>query len=74
MLGSTDIIAFRPICCLHCEPVSKEKQRFGPFLGNEEDLRGTKKAKIAPKFWCTFLGAILLEMGFFCQNVGSRSV
>ena len=36
-------VAFRPICCLHFGPVSKEKQLFFcPLGGNEEDLRGTK--------------------------------
>ena len=47
--------AFRPICCLHVGPVSKEKQRFGPFWGNEEELGGTKKTKklhqILVHFW-----------------------
>ena len=43
-------------CCLHFGPVSKEKQHFLPFLGNEEGWRGTKRAKITPNFGTLFFG------------------
>ena len=33
---------------------------LGPLGGNEEDLRGTKKTKTAPKFGALFWGPILL--------------
>ena len=41
---------------LNFGPASKEKQHFLPFWGNEEDVRGTKNAKIAPKFGTLFWG------------------
>ena len=54
---------------------------FGPFGGNEKDLRGTKRAKIAPNVGAFSLwggGASLLynwaKNETFSQNVGSRSV
>ena len=69
------IIAFRPICCLHFGPVSKEKPRFGPFGGNEEDLRGTKNAKIAPNVGALFGGhyyyKIVLEMRFIAKMLAA---
>ena len=58
-------IAFGPICCLHFGPVSTKKNSvFGPFWGNEEDLRGTKEAKIAPNFGALLGGAsFTLKLG-----------
>ena len=35
-----------PICCLRFGAVSKEKQRFGPFLGKWRRLEGNKKTKL----------------------------
>ena len=37
----------------------KKNSVFGPFWGNEEDLRGTKQAKFAPNFGALLGGAIL---------------
>ena len=37
----------------------KKNSALGPFGGSEEDLRGTKNAKIAPKFG-TLLGGLFL--------------
>ena len=46
--------AFRPICCLHFGPVSKEKQHFVIFGGHEEDLMERKMQKNCTNFGTLF--------------------
>ena len=51
----------------------KKHSVFGPVGGNEEDLRGTKKTKIAPNFGALLLSSWVKDE-IFGRNVGSRSV
>ena len=59
----TQKFAFRPICCLHFGPVSKEKQRFWPLLGKWRRFEGNETSKNCTKFWCTFLAPIFTMLG-----------
>ena len=55
---------FRPICCLHFGPVSREKQHLISLFGEmKKDMRGTKDAKSAPNFGRLLEGRFYYKIG-----------